>query len=88
MPEYEESVGKTLRSLNAYWGKENSDPKLIAKLTVELGNEKSLPPHLLLGNDAVVNLKRVEEERRQVASKWRKMSASVDYGSENIPDAV
>ncbi len=88
LPDYEESVGKTLRRLDDYWGQENSDPKLIAKVIVELANEKSLPPHLLLGSDAVTNLHRTDEERRKDVSKWHKVSASVDYGSENVANAV
>ncbi len=88
LADYEESVGKTLRRLDDYWGQENSDPKLIAKVIVELANEKSLPRHLLLGSDAVTNLHRTDEERRKDVTKWHKVSASVDYGSENVANAV
>jgi NAD(P)-dependent dehydrogenase (short-subunit alcohol dehydrogenase family) len=82
LSDYEASVGNTLRRLDSYWGKENSDPKRIAQVIVELSNEKSLPLHLLLGSDAIVNLERVDEERRQAASQWRSVSASVDYGAD------
>jgi NAD(P)-dependent dehydrogenase (short-subunit alcohol dehydrogenase family) len=88
LPDYEKSVGETLRRLDSYWGQENSDPKLIAQVIVELSNEKSLPAHLLLGSDAVANLERVDEQRRQAASNWRKVSTSVDYHSEDVPEAV
>lgn len=88
LPDYEESVGKTLRRLDAYWGKENSDPKLLANVIVELGNEKSLPPHLLLGNDALTNLERTDKERQQEALRWREVSASVDYRGEHGSNAV
>ncbi len=67
LPEYEESVGKTLKMLDGYWGKENSDPKLIAELVVKLADEKELPPHLLMGSDAVNYLKRSDEERGKLA---------------------
>ena len=86
LPEYEESVGTTLRRLDAYWGKENSDPKLIAQAIVELSNEKSLPSHLLLGSDAFTNLERADEERQQAALKWRAVSAAVDYRLDNRQD--
>ena len=81
LPDYEKSVGETLRRLDNYWGQENSDPQLLAQVIVELSGEKSLPPHLLLGSDALANLERVEEQRRQAVSKWREVSASVDYHS-------
>jgi hypothetical protein len=70
---------KTLRRLNDYWGQENSDPRRIAQLVVELSNEKLLPPHLLLGSDALANVERVDEQRAQTAAKWRNVSAAVDY---------
>jgi NAD(P)-dependent dehydrogenase (short-subunit alcohol dehydrogenase family) len=78
LPDYEESVGKTLKRLESYWGQENSDPKLIAQVIVELSDKKKLPSHLLLGSDALSNLERADEQRRQTASQWREVSTSVD----------
>ena len=52
LAEYEENVGNAIRALANYWGQENSDPKLIADLIVNLAEENALPPHLLLGSDA------------------------------------
>jgi NAD(P)-dependent dehydrogenase (short-subunit alcohol dehydrogenase family) len=79
LPDYEETVGETLRRLDNYWGQENSDPRLIAQVIVRLADQKDLPPHLLLGSDALANLERADEQRRQSAAKWRDVSASVDY---------
>jgi NAD(P)-dependent dehydrogenase (short-subunit alcohol dehydrogenase family) len=79
LPDYKRSVGETLRRLENYWGQENSDPKLIGQLIVELSDLKELPPHLLLGSDAVANLERADEQRQQAVAKWRKVSSSVDY---------
>lgn len=79
LEDYEESVGKTLGRLHEYWGNENSDPQRIAKAIVKLSDERSLPPHLLLGSDAVANLERADEQRRQAMSSWRDVSVSVDY---------
>jgi hypothetical protein len=78
LPDYEESVGKTLKRLESYWGQENSDSKLIAQVIVELSDLKKLPSHLLLGSDALSNLERADEQRRQTASQWREVSTSVD----------
>lgn len=79
LPDYEESVGETLRRLDKYWGEENSDPKLIARVIIELSKHKDLPAHLLLGTDALANLERTDEKRRQSVAKWRDVSASVDF---------
>ena len=86
LPEYEDSVGKMLSLLDGYWGQENSDPKLIADLIVKLSEEKELPPHLLLGSDAVNNLKQVDEKRAELAEKWRGISTFVDFGAGNRPN--
>ena len=88
LPDYEASVGETLRRLNSYWGQENSDPQLIAQAIVGLSNEKSLPFHLLLGSDALTNLERVDDERGKAALKWRAVSASVDFRPENTPEPI
>jgi NAD(P)-dependent dehydrogenase (short-subunit alcohol dehydrogenase family) len=79
LPDYEETVGETLRRLDNYWGQENSDPRLIAQVIVRLADQKDLPPHLLLGSNALANLERADEQRRQSAAKWRDVTASVDY---------
>lgn len=85
LPEYEESVGKPLRLLNDYWGKENSDPKLIADVIVKLAEEKELPAHLLLGSDAVNNLEQITKKRAESTQKWLETSLSVDFGAGNAP---
>jgi NAD(P)-dependent dehydrogenase (short-subunit alcohol dehydrogenase family) len=84
LPDYEESVGATLRRLDDYWGRENSDPRRIARVIVELTNEKFLPPPLLLGSDALANFERIDEQRRHLAAQWRSVSVSVDHDSEKI----
>jgi NAD(P)-dependent dehydrogenase (short-subunit alcohol dehydrogenase family) len=78
LPEYEESVGQMLRTLQNYWGHENSDPKLIAELIVKLADRKDLPPHLLLGSDAVTFLRQADDARAQSSAKWRETSQAVD----------
>jgi NAD(P)-dependent dehydrogenase (short-subunit alcohol dehydrogenase family) len=83
--DYEESVGRSLATLEAYWGNENSDPKRIADLIVRLSGEKELPPHLLLGSDALQLLRRTDDQRTALAKKWRDVSASVDFGDGNLP---
>jgi len=52
---------------------------LIAQIIVELSGRAGLPPHLLLGNDALAHLERADERRRQSVAEWRHVSASVDF---------
>lgn len=79
LPEYEESVGGILRMLDRIWGQENSDPRLVAELIVKLADRDDLPPHLVLGSDALTFLKQADEERAEQLEKWRDTSRSVDF---------
>jgi NAD(P)-dependent dehydrogenase (short-subunit alcohol dehydrogenase family) len=81
LPEYEQSVGDMLRALDRIWGHENSDPRLIAKLIVRLADESELPPHLVLGSDALTYLKQADDERAALVERWRGASQSVDLQS-------
>jgi NAD(P)-dependent dehydrogenase (short-subunit alcohol dehydrogenase family) len=83
---YEESVGRSMHMLQDYWGNENSDPKLIARLLIGLADAKGLPPHLLLGSDAVNYLKQADESRTESAEKWRDVSVSVDFGGDSTSE--
>jgi NAD(P)-dependent dehydrogenase (short-subunit alcohol dehydrogenase family) len=81
LPGYEESVGKALETLNGYWGNEDSDPERIATLIVRLADEQNLPPHLLLGSNALNYCKQMDAQRQALAEKWQATSESVDYGA-------
>ena len=79
LAEYEENVGNAIRVLANYWGQENSDPKLIADLIVNLAEENALPPHLLLGSDAYAISTRADDAQRELSEKWRETGESVDF---------
>ncbi len=51
--DYEPSVGALVKALLPLWGKENSDPAKVAQVVLRLADSQQLPPHLLLGSDAV-----------------------------------
>jgi NAD(P)-dependent dehydrogenase (short-subunit alcohol dehydrogenase family) len=53
LPEYEPSVGAVIKALASYWGNEISDPAKVAQLILRLAASDHLPPHLLIGSDAV-----------------------------------
>lgn len=85
LPEYAESVGRVLGTLDSYWGKENSDPRRIAELIVKLADEKDLPAHLLLGSDAVRYSERADHDRTALGEKWYPTSTSVDFSARSMP---
>jgi NAD(P)-dependent dehydrogenase (short-subunit alcohol dehydrogenase family) len=79
LPDYEASVGATLRQLAGYWGNEPGDPEKVAQLVLRLAEADRLPPHILLGNDAIRLARQAEEARAADADQWRAVSASIDF---------
>ena len=82
LPDYEASVGETLRQLEAYWGKEPGDPDKVARLVLRLAEADRLPPHILLGSDAIRLAGEAEEARMANALEWRAVGASIDFDAD------
>ena len=53
LPDYEPSVGLVIATLKSLWGQENGDPVKVAQVILRLAASDRLPPHLLLGSDAI-----------------------------------
>src|SRR5579871_5126310 len=81
LPDYEPSVGAVIKALASYWGNEMSDPAKVAQLILSLADSEQLPPHLLLGSDAVQFAGEAEVTRTQEAQRWREVSVSTDVGA-------
>ena len=81
LPEYDASVGATVRALHSLWGNENSDPAKVAQLIVRLPDSDRLPAHLLLGSDAIRFAAEAEAARSSDAAAWREVSQSTDFSS-------
>lgn len=81
-PDYEASVGATLRQLAGYWGNEPGDPAKVAQLLLRLVEVDRLPPHILLGSDAIRLARQAEEARAVDADRWRAVSASIDFDAD------
>ncbi|UOQ44900.1 SDR family NAD(P)-dependent oxidoreductase [Halobacillus salinarum] len=81
LPDYEQSVGEKIRSLEPHWGHENGDPEKVAQVILKLAYEKDLPDHLLLGSDAIYINNQAERERTVQAERWNEVSISTDAGS-------
>ena len=76
--EYQPSVGAMLSRLKDYSGTEVGDPRKVADVIVDLASRQNLPPHLLLGSDALRVYEKAEGERRRAADEWRAVTTSVD----------
>src|SRR5215510_4774024 len=85
LPDYDPSVGATVKALHSLWGKENSDPAKVAQLILRLANNDRLPAHLLIGSDAVRYAAEAEATRAADANRWRELSVSTDV---NAPGAL
>ncbi len=79
LPDYEPSVGAVVSALHSLWGKENSDPVKVAQVILRLAASDRLPPHLLLGSDAVKYAGEAEAARAADADRWRELSLSTDF---------
>jgi len=79
LPDYEQSVGAVVSALHSLWGKENSDPVKVAQVILRLAASDRLPPHLLLGSDAVKYAGEAEATRAADADRWREVSVSTDF---------
>lgn len=81
LPDYEASVGATVKALQSYWGHETSDPKKVAQVILRLAASESLPAHLLIGSDAVRFASEAERTRATEAERWRDVSVSTDVNA-------
>lgn len=79
LPDYEPSVGAVVKALHSLWGHENSDPAKVAQVILRLAASDRLPPHLLLGSDAVKYAGEAEAARAADAERWREFSVSTDF---------
>jgi NAD(P)-dependent dehydrogenase (short-subunit alcohol dehydrogenase family) len=86
LPEYESSVGASMKQMEAYWGNESGDPAKVAQVVLDVANAETLPPHILLGSDAFRLARQAEQARAADADRWRAVSASIDIDApEPIP---
>ena len=88
LPEYEPSVGAVVKALQSLWGQENSDPAKVAQVVLRLASSESLPPHLLIGSDAIQFATQAEATRAADAQRWREVSVSTDVDAPRALPAV
>jgi hypothetical protein len=89
MPEYEPTVGATVKFLENYWGNENSDPQKVAEIVLKVSEANEVPTHILVGSDAYNLVKEASAKRWEEAEKWKDLSVYADFGNEMLlPDLM
>jgi NAD(P)-dependent dehydrogenase (short-subunit alcohol dehydrogenase family) len=81
LPDYEPSVGAVVTTLKSHWGQENGDPAKVAQVILRLAESDRLPPHLLLGSDAIHYAGQAEAARAADTERWREISVSIDINA-------
>lgn len=78
MPEYEPSVGHILTAARRLVGNEIGDLRKYARVIFDLSRRNALPPHLILGSDALFVVSQGEAARARAAAEWDAVSRSTD----------
>lgn len=81
-PDYEPSVGATLKMLEGLWGNETGDPSRVAKIVLQIAEANTLPPHIVLGSDALHMVRQAEQARAEATARWESVSNSIDMTAE------
>ena len=64
--------------MEGYWGHESGDPAKVERLVLTIADAERLPPHNLLGSDALRYAREAEQARAADADRWRAVSSSID----------
>jgi NAD(P)-dependent dehydrogenase (short-subunit alcohol dehydrogenase family) len=84
LPDYAPSVGAVLGMIGQYAGGEIGDPAKVAQVILDLTARDELPPHLLLGSDALQVFAQVDDARRKATEEWAPVSRSIDAAGIDI----
>jgi NAD(P)-dependent dehydrogenase (short-subunit alcohol dehydrogenase family) len=89
LPDYEASVGPILKLLQSIEGRQESDPRKIADVILQLANSEEVPVRLILGVDAEKRVQQAEAVRANEAEKWRHLTTSTVFeNAESIPELL
>jgi NAD(P)-dependent dehydrogenase (short-subunit alcohol dehydrogenase family) len=78
-PEYDATVGATVRFQRAYNGKQPGDPAKAAATLVHIASLSDPPLRLLLGSDSYNAAEKSALEKLELDKKWKDLSVSTDY---------
>jgi NAD(P)-dependent dehydrogenase (short-subunit alcohol dehydrogenase family) len=78
-PEYDATVGATVRFQRTYNGKQPGDPVKAAATLVHIASLSDPPLRLLLGSDSYNAAEKSALEKLELDKKWKDLSVSTDY---------
>jgi hypothetical protein len=78
-PDYEETVGKTVRFQREYNGKQPGDPVRAAAVLMRLAAEQDPPLRIVPGSDAYSAAENNDLAKIALAVQWNDLSISTDF---------
>ena len=81
-PEYDATVGATVRFQRTYDGNQPGDPAKAAAALLQLAALPEPPLRLLLGSDAYAAAEKNDLRKLELARKWKDLSYSTDFARE------
>jgi NAD(P)-dependent dehydrogenase (short-subunit alcohol dehydrogenase family) len=83
-PEYDATVGKTVRFQRDYNGKQPGDPTRAAAALLKLASAKEPPLRIVLGIDAFNAAEANDLAKIELGKKWKDLSYATDFVKTNI----
>ena len=80
-PEYDATVGATVRFQRDYDGKQPGDPAKAAAALLHIASLSDPPLRLLLGSDSYNAAEQAALQKLDLDRKWKDLSISTDYAS-------
>jgi NAD(P)-dependent dehydrogenase (short-subunit alcohol dehydrogenase family) len=83
-PEYDSTVGATVRFQRDYDGNQPGDPAKAAAALLHIASLSDPPLRLLLGSDSYQAAEQAALQKLELDRKWKDLSISTDYASDDI----
>ena len=83
-PEYDATVGATVRFQRDYDGKQPGDPAKAAAALLHIATLSDPPLRLLLGSDSYNAAEQAALQKLELDRKWKDLSISTDYASDDF----
>ena len=83
-PEYDSTVGATVRFQREYDGKQPGDPAKATGAVLQIASLSDPPLRLLLGSDSYHAAEQAALQKLEADRKWKDLSTSTDYAAGDI----
>jgi NAD(P)-dependent dehydrogenase (short-subunit alcohol dehydrogenase family) len=80
-PEYDSTVGASVRFQRSYNGRQPGDPAQAAAVLLRIASLSDPPLRLLLGSDSYAAAEKSDLEKLESDRRWKDLSLSTDYSS-------